>query len=60
MLLHADHALLPQGWARDVTVEIAYGRIASVGPARGGLRVGCLLPAPVNLHSHAFQRAMQG
>ena len=60
MLLHADHALLPQGWARDVTVEIAYGRIASVGPARGGLRVGCLLPAPVNLHSHSFQRAMAG
>lgn len=70
MLLHADHALLPQGWARDVTVEIAQGRIAAVGPARGGparggparggLRVGCLLPAPVNLHSHAFQRAMAG
>ena len=60
MLLHADHALLPQGWARDVTVEVANGRIASVGPARGGMRVGCLLPAPVNLHSHSFQRAMAG
>ena len=31
MLLHADHALLPQGWARDVTVEIANGRIAAQG-----------------------------
>ncbi len=60
MLLHADHALLPQGWVQDVTVQIADGRIAAIGPARGGMRVGCLLPAPVNLHSHAFQRAMAG
>ena len=60
MLLHADHALLPQGWVQDVTVHIADGRIAAIGPARGGMRVGCLLPAPVNLHSHAFQRAMAG
>ncbi len=38
------------------------GTIASVeanaGPA--GDRTGVLLPAPVNLHSHAFQRAMAG
>jgi formimidoylglutamate deiminase len=60
MLLHADHALLPQGWVQDVTVQITDGRIAAIGPARGGMRVGCLLPAPVNLHSHAFQRAMAG
>lgn len=60
MLLHADQALLPEGWAKDVTVEIEGGRIVKVGPARGGQRVGCLLPAPVNLHSHAFQRAMAG
>ena len=60
MLLHADTALLPEGWARDVTVEVLDARIASVGPSRGGMRVGCLLPAPVNLHSHTFQRAMAG
>lgn len=60
MLLHADQALLPEGWAKDVSVEVEAGRIVSVGPARGGQRVGCLLPAPVNLHSHAFQRAMAG
>lgn len=60
MLLHADQALLPEGWAKDVTVEIEGGRIVNIGPARGGQRVGCLLPAPVNLHSHAFQRAMAG
>ena len=60
MLVHADQALLPDGWARDVSVEVWDGRIASVGPARGGLKIGCLLPAPVNLHSHSFQRAMAG
>jgi formimidoylglutamate deiminase len=60
MLLHADQALLPEGWARDVSIELSQGRIVAVGPARGGQRVGCLLPAPVNLHSHAFQRAMAG
>ncbi len=60
MLLHADQALLPEGWAKDVSVEVEGGRIVAVAPSRGGHRVGCLLPAPVNLHSHAFQRAMAG
>ncbi|MEQ9260216.1 MAG: formimidoylglutamate deiminase [Roseovarius sp.] len=59
----AKQALLPDGWAEDVAVELgADGRIASVTPgaARGGETVGILLPAPVNAHSHAFQRAMAG
>lgn len=60
MLLHAEQALLPEGWASDISVEVEAGRIVAVGPARGGQRVACLLPAPVNLHSHAFQRAMAG
>ena len=60
MWLQADHALLPDGWARDVTVEIAEGRIASIRHSGGGRSVGCLMPAPVNLHSHTFQRAMAG
>lgn len=61
-LLHAATALLPEGWANDVAVEIADGRIVRVTPgaAATGQRLGCLLPAPVNLHSHAFQRAMAG
>lgn len=60
--LHADTALLPTGWARDVRVDIAGGRIVTVEPGSEvlGRRVGCLLPAPVNLHSHSFQRAMAG
>ncbi|MDR0808655.1 MAG: formimidoylglutamate deiminase [Gemmobacter sp.] len=58
----AEAALLPQGWAEAVRVEIKAGRIASVeaGAAPEGRRVGCLLPAGQNLHSHAFQRAMAG
>ncbi|KGJ06808.1 formiminoglutamate deiminase [Paracoccus halophilus] len=58
----AERALLPEGWAENVGVTLADGRIASVetGAAPGGQRVGLLLPAPANLHSHAFQRAMAG
>lgn len=58
----AKTALLPEGWASDVAIEITGGRIAAItpgAPARGH-RVGLLLPAPVNVHSHAFQRAMAG
>ena len=61
--LRAEQALTADGWRRDVRVEIAGdGRIASVAPEspEQGHRVGILLPAPVNLHSHAFQRAMAG
>jgi len=65
--LHAAHALLPEGWARDVRIVIDDGgTIASVetgcaaGDADMVLAHGVLLPAPANLHSHAFQRAMAG
>ncbi len=61
--LWSSCALLPGGWARDVTVKInADGRIASVAAdtAPSGQRKGILLPAPVNAHSHSFQRAMAG
>jgi len=60
-VLFAQTALLPDGWARDVEITIEDGRITGVvagRPAPGAL--GCLLPAPANLHSHAFQRAMAG
>ena len=56
-------ALLPSGWARDVTTTIGTdGRIASVtaGTAPTGQHTGILMPAPANAHSHAFQRAMAG
>ncbi len=62
-ILWAEQALLPDGWARDVRIALAPdGRIASVTPASPpeGDRHAILLPAPANLHSHAFQRAMAG
>lgn len=59
----AETALLPTGWASSVRVDVdAQGRIAAVeadAPAQG-LQKQILLPAPVNVHSHAFQRAMAG
>jgi len=59
-VIHAKTALLPTGWANDVAVTVADGRIISVQTGVAGNGVDCLLPAPVNLHSHAFQRAMAG
>ncbi|MBZ0162121.1 MAG: formimidoylglutamate deiminase [Notoacmeibacter sp.] len=59
----AGQALTAQGWRSGVRVEIgADGRIIAVEPDTQpqGARVGVLLPAPANLHSHAFQRAMAG
>lgn len=62
-IVWAKSALLPLGWARDVRVEIdADGRISEIctDVAEKGHRVELLAPAPVNVHSHAFQRAMAG
>ncbi len=59
----AKEALLPGGWAQGVRIDIgADGRIVAVSgnAPETGHRVGRLLPAPVNVHSHAFQRAMAG
>jgi formimidoylglutamate deiminase len=59
----AETALIGDGWADDVLIEIGDdGRIASVAAGRPprGYRTHILLPAPVNVHSHAFQRAMAG
>ena len=60
----AEQALLADGWHRGVTVDIgADGRIVALAdgpPAPGVRKVGVLVPAPANCHSHAFQRAMAG
>ncbi|MEZ5929020.1 MAG: formimidoylglutamate deiminase [Parvularculaceae bacterium] len=65
--LFAKRALLPSGWAEDVRIRIgANGRIMEVeaGAARdsGDVSLGekTILPAPGDLHSHGFQRAMAG
>ncbi len=60
----AETALTSVGWADSVEIEIdARGDIAAVSPGqpyRDGDRVGILLPAIANVHSHAHQRAMAG
>ncbi|MEO1137501.1 MAG: formimidoylglutamate deiminase [Pseudomonadota bacterium] len=59
----AKHLLTAQGWLENATVQIGEdGRIASVSERhdRHTISVGALLPAPGNVHSHAFQRAMAG
>lgn len=62
--IFAPIALLSSGWASNVSLTIdATGRIARITPdSRAGTarRSGPLIPAPANLHSHAFQRAMAG
>ena len=59
----AETALLSTGWADRVLLTVADdGTLDSVAPgsAPRGQRTGVLLPAPANVHSHAFQRAMAG
>jgi formimidoylglutamate deiminase len=57
-------ALLPDGWRRDVRVEVSSGTIdtVSVGAAADprDRREALVIPGLPNVHSHAFQRAMAG
>lgn len=59
-----EHALLPQGWARNVRLTTGAGRIVEVvpecAPREGDVRVRIGVPGLGNLHSHAFQRGMAG
>jgi formimidoylglutamate deiminase len=58
----ARDALLPQGWAKDVSISVEHGDIVEVAPASTGgeTLAGPVLPGMANLHSHAFQRGMAG
>lgn len=63
--LFARHALLPEGWRRDVLLEWGGdGRFLAVTPdaaAPAGVeQADYVLPGMVNLHSHSFQRALSG
>ena len=62
--IHAKSALLPEGWASDVRLELQSGRIIAIQqdvPAQpDDERHEVVVPAMPNLHSHAFQRAMAG
>jgi formiminoglutamate deiminase len=59
-----DTALLPDGWARQVRVRVAGGRIGAVETgviaAPDDERHDIGIPGLCNLHSHAFQRAIAG
>lgn len=62
--IFARQARLADRWAYDLHVTLDDGRIAELEPNTSArpndVRVDTLLPAPSNLHSHAFQRAMAG
>jgi formiminoglutamate deiminase len=59
-----ESALLPQGWARQVRLSAADGRIArieaGVMPGEGDERHLVGVPGLPNVHSHAFQRGLAG
>ena len=64
----AKQALTSKGWQSSVLVDIdVSGHFSSVKTdvSKSSLgadihRCGILCPAPANIHSHAFQRAMAG
>ncbi len=62
--IFARKALLPDGWADDVLLRIADGRIEEVLPRAApddtAVVTGCIIPGLCNAHSHAFQRALAG
>ena len=62
--IFANTALLKNGWANRVEIQISDdGQIQEITPNinnRADISVDILLPAPVNAHSHGFQRAMAG
>lgn len=63
-MIFAAHCKLPSGWATNVRLSLANGRITAIEPGQApqpsDTRVDTLLPALANLHSHSFQRAMAG
>jgi formimidoylglutamate deiminase len=65
MRIFAADAFTPDGWKRDVAIDVAadgtIGTVAVGADDYGAERVsGPLLPGMPNLHSHAFQRALAG
>ncbi|SDG58580.1 formimidoylglutamate deiminase [Sulfitobacter delicatus] len=63
-MIFAKQAKLPNGWASNVRLSEADGRITQIevdqSPQAGDVQIDTLLPALANLHSHSFQRAMAG
>ncbi|PHS28266.1 MAG: formimidoylglutamate deiminase [Robiginitomaculum sp.] len=64
-VLFATHALLPEGWAKNVRLTFSSsGKIKAISVAAKAQasdeRTEILVPGMANLHCHAFQRAMAG
>src|SRR5271165_2265126 len=63
-MLWFQSALLPGGWAREVRITVADGRIAEIVADTPSLpgddRHAIAIPGLANVHSHAFQRGMAG
>lgn len=62
--IFARKALLADGWAENVRLQVDGGRIAAVehdaNPSAADVKGGIVIPGLVNAHSHAFQRALVG
>ncbi len=62
--LYFRSALLAEGWANEVRIQMSGGRISlvetGVAPLAGDERAHIGLPGVPNVHSHAFQRGMAG
>jgi len=63
--IFADTALTENGWQDHLTLTVIDGKIDAIetrpdGDNAADVHVPVLLPAPCNLHSHAFQRAIAG
>ena len=57
-------ALLPEGWASNVRMSAAAGKITAIEadalPHAQDVRLELTIPGMGNVHSHAFQRGMSG
>ncbi len=64
MFIHAERALLPDGWATGLRIAVEGDLIGGIEkvttPAPGDVKVEILVPGLPNLHSHAFQRGFSG
>ena len=62
--IFAKLALLEDGWASNVRLSMAGGRISAIDPDSradsSDQRAGIVIPGLVNAHSHAFQRMLAG
>lgn len=62
--IHADQALLATGWAENVRLSIADGKITAIDPNKaaqaGDECYSVILSGMPNIHSHAFQYGMAG